>query len=254
MRNEEPPQAHRREGVRGRKDKQKNRTNKNPRYVRDNNPLPSISHNTLSRVNENHSLPVAERNAPQPLSRGGTVASSSMQCLTFTHFLSASPTHTPPNSPHNHQPDGLQPPTPTNPLRNTRVGEAFANWPAPPQPSPNQTDPPVHLTRPSSNVSHCSTGSYPQPAPSTRPMGPTTAHPIAPRMMLKPQGIPKKGLKQSMGLHDTEERKHAYNRFRVSSLPICFPLLIPTISGACSGHYEKERGGNVGRLGHSLKT
>lgn len=147
---------------------------------------------------------------------------SSAQQLTFLHFLSASPTHLPPNTPCNRQPNGLQPAAPTNPIRNTRIGEAFAHQPAPPQPSPSQTDPLVHWTRPSPNTSHHSPRSHPLPAPSTRAVGLTTAHPIAPRMMFKPKGIPKKGLKQSMGLHDTKERKHAYNRFRVSSLPHSF--------------------------------
>ena len=133
---------------------------------------------------------------------------SSVQRLTFILFTSASPTRAPSNPPHNHQLDKLQPAIPTNPIRNTRVGQPFSLRPAPPQPSPNRTDPPPHQTRSSLNAPH----GFQQSTP---------ARPISEKA-IKPKGITKNGLKQSMNLHNTKECRHAYNRFRVSSLVYLF--------------------------------
>ena len=144
---------------------------------------------------------------------------SSMQHLTFVQVLaSASPTRTSSNTPHGHEPNELQLVASINPIRNTCVGEPFSHTPAPPQPSPDKTGPLVHQTRLSLSTSHCSPRSRSPLIPSTQPAGPIPTHRIAMRMMFRPKGIAKKGLKQSMGLHDSEERRNAYNRFRVSSL------------------------------------
>lgn len=185
---------------------------------------------------------MADRNSEQPLSRGGTVPFLSFQHPTLTHLPSASPALTSSNTPHNQQPDEPQPVISTNPIRNAHVGEPFPNQPAPPQPSSSQTDPPTHQTSPSLNNIH-------HPPKSRSPLTPPTpAHPIAVRSF-KPKGILKIGLKQAMGLHDTEKRKHAYNRFRASNFSRffrCSPTLILAVPGARSDHYETEGGGNVG--------
>ena len=170
----------------------------------------------MFRITEDRSPPAASGNANQPLSSGGMIPSLTACCLALTYFASAPFPQTPSNNAHDHQPNGGQPAAPTNPIRNTRVGEPFCHQPALPPPSPHPTDPSAHQTGPPSNPSHPSPNSHSPLPSSTRPTETIPAHPVSAKMMRRPKGITKKGLKQSMGLHLTKEGKHAYNRFRVS--------------------------------------
>lgn len=139
-----------------------------------------------------------------------------------------SPTGSPTSPPPVARPLGQpQPPSHTNPIRNTRMGA----------PMPPQSASPTTLTRPlNPSVAHIR--SLPMLSrPSPRPCSPLLLSPQPPdsiqdhiaqnqrKKKRRPRNITKKGLKQSMELHTDKVARHAYNKFRVNIFTILAPLL-----------------------------
>ena len=161
----------------------------------------------------------------QPLSRGGTVLSVVVQHLTLTpHFtesqLSSCRSQEPQREP--------QPLPPLNPIRNSRMGEPIC---------PQQVPLPTSSQLPNTSVNQAGLSgpslSFPRPhLQSTllpQPTEPTTScrdpNRNLPKVRRKPRNITTKGLKQSMGLHETSVGRHSYNRIRVRDLNILPALL-----------------------------
>jgi len=157
----------------------------------------------------------------RPLPHGGAVPSVTVQHLTLRSCLAGSrPTQTPPSTSAEPQPNGGRPSLSMNPIRNTRMGEAFHPQPAPPPTSFRLPNTSADQAGPSFTPSHSSPQPrLPPPLPS-QSMGPTPACTIQNRqkMRRKPRGMTAKGLKQSMGLHKDQVSRNAYNRFRVRNL------------------------------------
>ncbi|KAF9788764.1 hypothetical protein BJ322DRAFT_1019237 [Thelephora terrestris] len=180
--NKGPPQGSQRESARG--------SGRRSRGVRTSN---------VARADEEHPPSAAERNVVQPLSTADTS--------------------------HDRGSDWLQQvaPAPTNLIRNTPFGEPIPQFqrPAPPQPSPNPTDPSVRQARPPPNPPYSHQPRCP-PHHSTKHAKPPRTRPR--RYESRPKNLSKIGLKKAMELHTTEERRSAYNQFRVSGLLNPLPI------------------------------
>ena len=148
------------------------------------------------------------------------VLSIATQRLTLSPCLAGShPTQTSPSSSPKLQQNGGQPSPSMNPIQNTRMGEPFHLQPPPPSTSLRPPNTSFDQAGPSFTPSHSS----PQPhllPPSSQPIGPTSTRVSQnqSKMRRKPRGITVKGLKQSMGLHNDQVSRNAYNRFRVRDL------------------------------------
>lgn len=137
-------------------------------------------------------------------------ASPTVQYLTLLCVTEAQCNRTSSNEPYQHQPGGSQPPLSVNPTRNIHMGElAHAAPMQPPNHSAHQARPPPETL--SRHLQH----QY--PLTPTQPVDPTPVRRVRgrPRIPRRPRGISNMGLKQAMGLHLTDESKHAYNKFRV---------------------------------------
>jgi hypothetical protein len=129
------------------------------------------------------------------------------------HFAEPQPIQTPSTHSYELQRDEQPPPPPLNPLRNSRMGEPIR---------PHQAPPPTLSHPPNTSVNQASSSgpshSFPRPCPQP------TFPPQLPKVRRKPRNMTTKGLKQSMGLHETSVGRHSYNRIRVrsSSIHRCF--------------------------------
>lgn len=126
------------------------------------------------------------------------------QHLTLTYcFVETRPNQTPSNTP-------PEPSPYANPIWNAHMGEPFY-----PQPTPSPTS--LHPT----DHSRSSQPPHSLPPLSSQCTKPTPTHPVKnqPKVMRRPKGITKNGLKQSMRLHRNDISKHAYNTFKVNVPP-----------------------------------